>query len=199
MSDQVNATQNASKKDEKKPQSGGGGQGGAGNRGPRRNSTKQPGGGGGGGGGPNSRPSSSASNKKSATANDSGSEATKKDNHSRGTSRGRGGGGGRGRGGSNRKPSRQEKAGSQTTDGVNVNELSASVGIAAPAPSQATEGSDALSSLQRVINDLKTTPPTQATPIAQSNSFGGSLTNPASQPVISNLPVNAPPFQPGAG
>ncbi|KAF9464500.1 hypothetical protein BDZ94DRAFT_1321140 [Collybia nuda] len=62
---------------------------------------------------------------------------------------------------------------------------------ASPPPVQSQESSDALSSLQRVIADLKTTSPTQPPP--SNNSF--SLPVPQGH---SNLPVNAPVFQPGA-
>jgi len=57
---------------------------------------------------------------------------------------------------------------------------------------QSKEASDALSSLQRVIADLKTTSPVQP-PTTQNNGFA--IPAPQSQ---SNLPPNAPVFQPGA-
>jgi protein SSD1 len=60
-----------------------------------------------------------------------------------------------------------------------------------PVP-QSKEASDALSSLQRVIADLKTTSPVQP-PAAQNNGFA--MPAPQHQ---SNLPPNAPVFQPGA-
>jgi protein SSD1 len=60
-----------------------------------------------------------------------------------------------------------------------------------PVP-QSKEASDALSSLQRVIADLKTTSPVQP-PAAQNNGFA--MPVPQHQ---SNLPPNAPVFQPGA-
>jgi protein SSD1 len=62
-----------------------------------------------------------------------------------------------------------------------------------PAPGSASESSDALSSLQRVIADLKTTP-NQVTP--PSNSLAASMHAP--QSLGSNLPANAPVFYPGA-
>lgn len=66
-----------------------------------------------------------------------------------------------------------------------------------PAPPSASESSDALSSLQRVIADLKTTsPPNQSSSPGVSNSLAASMHAPQAQP--SNLPVNAPVFQPGA-
>jgi len=64
-----------------------------------------------------------------------------------------------------------------------------------PAPLSASESSDALSSLQRVIADLKTTSPPNQSP-ATNNSLAASIHAPQAQP--SNLPANAPVFQPGA-
>ncbi|KAF8076455.1 SSD1 protein [Lyophyllum atratum] len=61
-----------------------------------------------------------------------------------------------------------------------------------PPPLQGKEASDALSSLQRVIADLKTTSPVQQPP-----NHNNGFTMPAPQ-VHSNLPPNAPVFQPGA-
>ncbi|GLB33866.1 putative 3'-5'-exoribonuclease [Lyophyllum shimeji] len=63
---------------------------------------------------------------------------------------------------------------------------------ASPTPPQGKEASDALSSLQRVIADLKTTSPVQQ-PTSHSNGF--SMAPPQ---VPSSLPANAPVFQPGA-
>ncbi|KAL0949499.1 hypothetical protein HGRIS_009553 [Hohenbuehelia grisea] len=60
-----------------------------------------------------------------------------------------------------------------------------------PAPGQPKESSDALSSLQRVIADLKTTSPVQPT---ATNNFSAA----GQQSHNSNLPANAPVFQPGA-
>jgi protein SSD1 len=62
-----------------------------------------------------------------------------------------------------------------------------------PAPASASESSDALSSLQRVIADLKTTPNQVSPP---SNSLAASMHAP--QALGSNLPANAPVFYPGA-
>ncbi|KAI9508940.1 SSD1 protein [Russula earlei] len=62
----------------------------------------------------------------------------------------------------------------------------------------AVESSDALSSLQRVIADLKTTsPPNQTSPLA-GNTLSSSTSLPNTQTTTSNLPANAPVFQPGA-
>ena len=64
-----------------------------------------------------------------------------------------------------------------------------------PAPPSISESSDALSSLQRVIADLKTTsPPNQSS--SPANSLAASMHAP--QLPSSNLPANAPVFQPGA-
>lgn len=60
-------------------------------------------------------------------------------------------------------------------------------------PSSSGEGSDALSSLQRVIADLKT-----SSPSTQSASAPNPLNAPAHGVQSSNLPANAPVFQPGA-
>jgi len=62
-----------------------------------------------------------------------------------------------------------------------------------PAPASASESSDALSSLQRVIADLKTTPNQVSPP---NNSLAASMHAP--QAPGSNLPANAPVFHPGA-
>ncbi|KAK0191056.1 SSD1 protein [Armillaria mellea] len=61
-----------------------------------------------------------------------------------------------------------------------------------PTPSQSKESSDALSSLQRVIADLRTTSPQP--PGNNTTSFP----MPTSQSPTSSLPLNAPVFQPGA-
>lgn len=64
----------------------------------------------------------------------------------------------------------------------------------APASASASESSDALSSLQRVIADLKTTTPNQVSPT--NNSLAASMHAP--QAPVSNLPAGAPVFLPGA-
>ncbi|TFK43480.1 hypothetical protein BDQ12DRAFT_622451 [Crucibulum laeve] len=61
-----------------------------------------------------------------------------------------------------------------------------------PTPAQTKESSDALSSLQRVIADLKTT-----SPIPQPTNVANTFTMPTAQG-HSNLPPQALPFQPGA-
>jgi protein SSD1 len=66
-----------------------------------------------------------------------------------------------------------------------------------PAPNPSKEASDALSSLQRVIADLKTTSPPQAA-AAPTNSFSTSISAPQMPSNGSNLAPNAPIFQPGA-
>lgn len=61
-----------------------------------------------------------------------------------------------------------------------------------------SDSSDALSSLQRVIADLKTTsPPNQGAPV-NVNALTASISLPSTQGQGSTLPANAPIFQPGA-
>ncbi|TBU40118.1 RNB-domain-containing protein [Dichomitus squalens] len=135
---------------------------------------------------PSSRSSNPSSRKPSNAqgAADSGSESanTRKNNNSgdgrqRGKSQsGRGGGqqgGGHKKGQSTSQGNRGQGGGNRPKQ-------------PSPVPPATSESSDALSSLQRVIADLKTTsPPSQQ----------GSLQSLAA---ASNLPVNAPVFQPGA-
>ena len=160
-------------------------------------------------GGPNAggpqRPSSGASNRRNPSnppANDSGAESKKGGNDNAGAKKSneqrpkpQGNGNQRG-GNTNRRPSQGGRH--NTRDSVSrQNSSRQNSGSPATAPT-ASEGSDALTSLQRVIADLKT-----ASPSVQS----ASMTNPlgASAPVpipasqsASNLPANAPVFQPGA-
>lgn len=174
MTDEVTA-QNLPKKDEKKSTPGAPGN----NRGPKKSIS-----------GPNqgaARPSSRSGPKKPssnppAASAESGSDTGKKDTkkpeqRNRNTS-------GAGRGGNHRKgPSRQ------------VNNSSRETGNPSPAPTGGAESSEAMSSLQRVIADLKTTsPPAQPSPLT-ANSLGASMHAPA--PQSSNLTPNAPVFQPG--
>ncbi|KAL4241972.1 DIS3-like exonuclease 2 [Abortiporus biennis] len=177
------------KKDEKRAQSTGPQNGGRSNQ--KRNVSRTASS---GGNGPN-RPSSRSSNKKPASnapATESGSESAKKgdsrkpDNRRPSTT-------GNNRSGGHRKSSSQApRQGSVTgsVGGKNANKPPS----ASPAPIASSESSDALSSLQRVIADLKTTsPPTQVTPGA--STLTTSVSNPGQ---ASNLPPNAPIFQPGA-
>lgn len=150
-----------------------------GNRGPKKSAA-----------GPNqgaARPSSRSGPKKPssdplAAAAESGSDTNKKDTK-KPEQRNRNISGGAGRGSTHRKgPSRQ---------GNNPRET----GNSSPAPPSGAESSEAMSSLQRVIADLKTTsPPTQQSPLT-ANSLSASMHAPAPQP--SNLTPNAPVFQPG--
>lgn len=61
-----------------------------------------------------------------------------------------------------------------------------------PSPNPSAESSEAMSSLQRMIADLKTT---TSPPIPSNSSGNFGMAGPAQ---TSNLPVNAPVFQPGA-
>lgn len=90
----------------------------------------------------------------------------------------------------NGNPRKGQPSASQGTRGITGHSSS-------PAPPSASESSDALSSLQRVIADLKTTsPPNQSSSPGINNSLAASMHAPQAQP--SNLPANAPVFQPGA-
>ncbi len=62
------------------------------------------------------------------------------------------------------------------------------------------EGGDALQNLQRVITDLKSISPPAYVPPLSGNTFISSASSPQQQqpPIASNLPPNAPVFQPGA-
>jgi len=185
MTDEIMQTQQ--KKDEKKPGAGNSG------RGPKRNATNLR--------TPSSsqsgpRPSSRTSNKKSSnppaaavesgsdTTSRKGSEAKKLEQRNKPQS-------GTGRsGGTQRKPS-----GPQSGRQVNNSkeQVPNSQPSSPPTPTASTEASAALSSLQRVITDLKTTSPVQP---PNPNPFPTSIS--ASQVLSSPLPPNAPVFQPGA-
>jgi len=138
-------------------------------------------------------PSRSASNKRpsSTPATESGSDSGKKANEGKKNEQRRQPQSGGGQGKANhRKGQSTTGQGNRQTSGQSMNKP----GAAAPA----VESSDALSSLQRVIADLKTTsPPIQSSPIA-GNALSSSTSLPITQTATSNLPANAPVFQPGA-
>ena len=167
MADETPA-QSQPKKDEKKPNI----------RGPKKTN--------GGGGNQSARPSSRGSQKKSspntpAASADSGSDTKKGPDNKKNDQRNKSQGGGRG--GAHRKGLSRQGA-------ITPKDKSGS-----PAPAATTESSEALSSLQRVIADLKTTsPPVQSSPLA-TNSLLASMHAPV--PQSSNLTPNAPVFQPG--
>jgi protein SSD1 len=126
--------------------------------------------------------------KPSSTANESGSDTgggrKGNDNNNRKTSETRGKSQG-GRTGSqkNRLPSQGRP--SNSNNGQSGSRQASKSNSSTPAPSTGAETSDALSSLQRVIADLKTaSPAVQPSPIQPTE-------------VISSLPANAPVFQPG--
>lgn len=183
MTDEITPqAQPLAKKDEKKPSLGG-------NRGPKRQ-TSNPSNLRGGASG--TRPSSRGSNKKvsapasniesgSDTASRKGSESGKKQ-EPRGKNQA---GGGRGQPHRRGQPSTSQGTRNPRDQGLSKQSSS-------PAPSQTKEAGDALSSLQRVIADLKTTSPVQLP--SGSNS---SAAMPSAQP-YSSLPLHAPVFQPGA-
>lgn len=185
MTDEITPqAQPSAKKDEKKPTSSGS------NRGGPKRQTSNPSNLRGGASGV--RPSSRGSNKKvsapssaiesgSDTASRKGSEGSKKQ-ETRGKSQATGG-----RGQPHRRGQPSTSHGTRNPKDQGPTKQSAS-----PAPAPSKESSDALSSLQRVIADLKTTSPVQ--PSAGSNIPTGM---PGSQG-HSTLPLHAPIFQPGA-
>jgi len=140
------------------------------------------------GGGP--RPSSRGSNpnRKPPSDNETGKkkEDVKRGGNDNKRNEPRTGGGNRGQGQSNRGGHRKGQAsqpgGRQGSgNGGRDTKSSGSAPVAVPG----SDSSDALSSLQRVITDLKSiSPPTQNSAVSSAAS--------------SNLPVNAPVFQPGA-
>jgi protein SSD1 len=194
MTDEVStqAQQALPKKDEKKPAANSNG------RGPKRNTSNSRSVSGAQGG---SRPSSGAGNKKVTTsantnAHESGSDTTsrKGSESKKSEPRARNQGNGTGRPNAVRKG---QPTGAQVPRQGNANgketQPNAKQTPAPPAPTTAAEASDALSSLQRVIADLKTTSPI---PPSVANLFPNPA--PAPQTITSNLPANAPVFQPGA-
>lgn len=91
--------------------------------------------------------------------------------------------GGRSGGQKNRVPSQNRP--SNSNNGQTGNRQASKSNSSTPAPSTGAETSDALSSLQRVIADLKT-----ASPAVQPSAI------PPTE-IVSSLPANAPVFQPG--
>jgi protein SSD1 len=185
MTDEVTPqTQTSALKKDERIQQGGNGQ-----KGPKKTMSRSASSGGNGTGPP--RPSSGASNKRVPSnppgGNDSGAESRKGNNDNKKADRGgRPQGNGRG-GGGNRKSSQSSRPGAQgnreSISRQNSNKQSS--GSPAPVP-PTTEGTDALSAIQRAIADLKTTTPGQNAPAITASQSG------------SYLPPNAPVFQPGA-
>ncbi|KAJ7179085.1 SSD1 protein [Mycena filopes] len=200
MTDQVTPQAQPPKKEEKKPPSS------ASNRGSKRNPSSS------------ARPVSTASstpgapssssrpgNKKPASgpAPESGSDTTSRKGSDTGgrkpdqRNKNQGGNNSNNTGNnSNRQPAHRKGQPSASQGGRNNNnnnnaprDQGSAKLSSSPAPTQSKESSDALSSLQRVIADLKTTSPQPN----HNNNFS------MPQPQIhSNLPINAPVFQPGA-
>jgi len=138
-------------------------------------------------------PSRSGSNKRpsSTPATESGSDNGKRANEGKKSEQRRQQNGG-GQGKPNHRKG-QSTAGGQGNRQTN-NQPTNKPGAAVPA----VESSDAMSSLQRVIADLKTTsPPIQTSPLV-GNTLPTSTSLPIAQTATSNLPANAPVFQPGA-
>lgn len=183
MTDEITPqTQPPVKKDEKKPSSGN-------NRGPKRqtsNSSNLR------GVASSVRPSSRGSNKKvptAASAAESGSDtASRKGSESGKKQEQRGKTQAAGRGSAHRRGQPSASQGTRNTKDQGSTKQSSS-----PAPAQSKESSDALSSLQRVIADLKTTSPVQ--PPAGANNLPA-MSGPQGH---TSLPLHAPVFQPGAG
>ncbi|KXN89637.1 DIS3-like exonuclease 2 [Leucoagaricus sp. SymC.cos] len=131
------------------------------------------------------RPSSRSSNKKPASTTpvaESGSDTASKkgaENSKKSEQRSKSSGGGR---------TSHRKGPSTSQPTRNTNTSSKASGSPAPQP---TESSAALSSLQNLIADLKTTSPNQ-------QFAGPPITFGPTAQGTSNLPVNAPVFQPGA-
>ncbi|KAH8105861.1 RNB-domain-containing protein [Cristinia sonorae] len=200
MTDQTQPTtaKQPEKPDEKKAASNGSAQ--AGGRTQQKRNTSRSVSTGGVGGNPGApRPASRGSNKKptnnASAATESGSEsASKKGNEGkRNDQRNKSIGGNNTRPGGHRKGPSASQAPRQPGNSAGARQPSnskpANASPAPPLPS--SESSDALSSLQRVIADLKTTSP----PNQSSNTAPGSIQSSISS---SNLPPNAPVFQPGA-
>ncbi|ESK96057.1 cell wall biogenesis protein phosphatase [Moniliophthora roreri MCA 2997] len=185
MTDQVTPqAQLPPKKDEKRPGSTGN------NRGPKRSvSNSKPASGAGAAQG-NNRPSSRNSSKKPTvnSATESGSESTSRKPSDAGKKPDQRSGG-RNPSGSGRPQAHRKAQPSASQTARNNNNTKDQKQSSSPAPASNNESSDALSSLQRVINDLKTSSPA---PPATSNF------NMPQQGIVSNLPVNAPVFQPGS-
>ncbi|KAF9567331.1 SSD1 protein [Agrocybe pediades] len=180
MTDEVTPQTQPPVKEDRNPSSGN-------NRGPKRQASNPSA----RGGAANARPSSRGSNKKSpsnAPGAESGSDTTSRkgaDNSKRQDQRGKSQTNG-GRGSSRRGQPSAPQGARNNRDQVNK-------ATSPPASGQNKESSDALSSLQRVIADLKTTSPVQPpTGVNNPAAMSGSQTQ-------SSLPVHAPVFQPGAG
>jgi len=185
MNEMTDEQQDTSNKDSRKPASGASG---TSNRGQRRNPSSSK------FSNNSTQPSSrSGSNKRpsSTPATESGSDNGKKANDGKKGEQRRQPQNGGGQGKANhRKGQSTTGQGNRQANGQPTNKP-----VASPSP---VDPSDALSSLQRVIADLKTTsPPNQTSPLA-----GGTLSSSTSMPIpqttTSNLPANAPVFQPGA-
>ena len=190
------------KREDKRPSTGPG-QGGQGGNRNRRNPSRSGNPNGGNPGGP--RPASRGSNKRGPTSNtnptESGSEsAAKKNDGKKNDHRSRPSTGGP-RTGGNRRPSQSANQASRQNSGNSNNNGPKQNGkqpaSASPIPVATSDSSVALSSLQRVIADLKTTPPASQ-PSNSAPGITASISMPSSQIQGSNLPPNAPVFQPGA-
>lgn len=199
------ATQaSALKKDEKK----GTGPAGGGNRSKKTSTGSKPASGttGSNNAGGTARPSSRTSNKKpsgTASSQAESNEGSKKkdgdakkkeggDNKKADQRGGRSHSQGRSGGGNHRKNQASQSVGGRQGGGATTKDAKPT--SSSPVPVPGAEGSDALTSLQRVITDLKSiSPPSQQSAMSSSASMPLPQSN-----VSSNLPPNAPVFQPGA-
>ncbi|TFK75854.1 RNB-domain-containing protein [Pluteus cervinus] len=189
MTDEITPqAQPSSKKEEKKPASSANN-----NRTSKRNpstSNPKPAGSGTASARPSSRSSNNRKQPSGSVATDSGPESAAKKGNENGKKpeqRNKN----PGNGGRNQSHRKGQASASQGGRNNNNRDQAASKPSPSPAPAaqaQTKDGSDALSSLQKVIADLKSTSPG---PGATSNQY--------TMPVNSTLPVNAPVFQPGAG
>ncbi len=148
------------------------------------------------------RPSSTSSNRSNnrrgkasnTPTNDPASDGSRQANDSKGSeprSKNQGGRNG-GRGGQKKSQQAPTHEARQNNNG--------SQAVSQPTPVAASDASDALSSLQRVITDLKAiAPPNNSTSLTNNGSLTSSISMPNNNAHLSsNLPPNAPVFQPGA-
>ncbi len=141
------------------------------------------------------QPSKSGNNKKPSgtPATESGSDNGKKANDGKKSEQRRQPQSSAGQGkGNNRRGQSTASQNSRNNNGQSSNKPGTVAAVPPP------DSSDALSSLQRVIADLKTTSPSDQPTLLAGNALPTSTSAPIAQTTTSNLPANAPVFQPGA-
>ncbi|KII95138.1 hypothetical protein PLICRDRAFT_203503 [Plicaturopsis crispa FD-325 SS-3] len=186
MTDETTTSQNQPKKDDKANPPG--------NRAPPKRNSKsspRPANGSNNSNQGTSRPTSRTGNKKSVSLNagagESGSDTSKKaPDNKKPDQRNKSQGGG-GKPGPHRK-GQPSQSGRQNSN----NNKDQAPSKTSPTPASGSDSNDALTSLQSLIADLKTTSP------ANQGNSNNSLGNSIHAPQASNLPPNAPVFQPGA-